>query len=254
MKIIFVFEVFMKSIYNEMHHLYDEMGKAEKRIADYILNDPQNIIGMSISDLAENCNCGVSTVVRFSRRLGFNGYQGLKVQLAAELGSVSSVNCEILPDDSCFDIFTKQINEIYLTLKNTQNILNSELLEKSAEAILKAERIIIVGLGNSASVAQDFAHKLLRVGLNSQSCSDNHLQAIIASHLTRKDVLIGISHSGSSKDIVEAMEFAKIGGAKTICITNYGKSPIVKSADISLFTSATETKHSILALDRKSVV
>ncbi len=234
-----------------MHSLYSEMGKAEKRLADFILADPQNVIGMSISDMANNCNCGVSTVVRFSRRLGFNGYQGLKVRRAAELGSVSTVNAKILPDDSCIEIFNKLIDDIYLSLKNTSAVLDKEKLEECAKMLTDKKRIVIFGLGNSASIALDFAHKLLRVGLNAQVCSDNHIQAIIASHLDRDSVAIGISHSGSSKDIVEALELAKIGGAKTVAITNYGNSPIVEKSDITLFTSANETKHSILALNSR---
>ncbi len=241
----------METVYNKMHSLYGEMGKAEKRLADFILADPQNVIGMSISDMANNCRCGVSTVVRFSRRLGFNGYQGLKVRLAAELGSVSTVNNKILPDDSCIDIFNKLIDDIYLSLKNTSAILDKEKLEECAKMLTDKKRIVIFGLGNSASIALDFAHKLLRVGLNAQACSDNHIQAIIASHLDRESVAIGISHSGSSKDIVEALELAKIGGAKTVAITNYGNSPIVEKSDIALFTSANETKHSILALNSR---
>ncbi len=241
----------METVYNKMHSLYGEMGKAEKRLADFILADPQNVIGMSISDMANNCNCGVSTVVRFSRRLGFNGYQGLKVRLAAELGSVSTVNTKILPDDSCIEIFNKLIDDIYLSLKNTSAVLNKEKLEECAKMLTDKKRIVIFGLGNSASIALDFAHKLLRVGLNAQACSDNHIQAIIASHLDRDSVAIGISHSGSSKDIVEALELAKIGGAKTVAITNYGNSPIVEKSDITLFTSANETKHSILALNSR---
>lgn len=251
MKIIFVLRDFMESVYNKMHSLYGEMGKAEKRLADFILDDPQNVIGMSISDMADNCSCGVSTVVRFSRRLGFNGYQELKVRLAAELGSVSSVNHEILPEDSCLEIFNKQMEDIYLSLKNTSSILEKDKLEECAKMIMNAEKVVIFGLGNSASIALDFAHKLLRVGINAQACSDNHMQAIISSHLNRNSLAVGISHSGSSKDIVEALELAKIGGAKTVCITNYGNSPVVEKSDIALFTSANETKRSILALSSR---
>ena len=116
---------------------------------------------------------------------------------------------------------------------------------------MNSARIVIFGLGNSAAIAQDAAHKFLRLGLNAQACCDNHMQAIIASHLDRKSVAIGISHSGSSKDIIEALQLSKIGGATTVCITNYGSSPIVKACDYSLFTRAEETQHSILAMSSR---
>ena len=101
------------------------------------------------------------------------------------------------------------------------------------------------------SVAVDAAHKFLRLGKDAQACNDNHLQAIIASHLDSKSVAIGISHSGSSKDIIEALELSKIGRASTICITNYAESPIVKVSDVTLFTKSHETKHSILAMNSR---
>ena len=77
------------------------------------------------------------------------------------------------------------------------------------------------------------------------------MQAIIASHLDRQSVAIGISHSGSSKDIVEALKLSKIGNAATICVTNFAASPIVEAADIALFTKSDETKHSILGMSSR---
>ena len=130
-------------------------------------------------------------------------------------------------------------------------MLDPDTLERAASAVMNAVRIVIFGLGNSAAIAQDAAHKFLRLGLSAQACCDNHMQAIIASHLKRGSVAIGISHSGSSVDIVEALKLCKLGGATTVCLTNYGSSPIVGAADIALFTRSEETKHSILAMSSR---
>lgn len=241
----------MESIMHKIRFLHSEMGPAEKRIANYIIENTQEIISDSISDFAEKCGCGDATVVRFARRLGFDGYQSLKIGIAGEINSASSVNKEITKEDSCFNIFKKRINDISVSLNSTETVLDAEKLELTAKAIMNSKRIIVFGLGNSAAIAQDAAHKFLRLGLNAQACCDNHMQAIIATHLDRQSVVIGISHSGSSKDIVDALELSKIGGATTICITNYGNSPIVKSCDYSLFTKAEETQHSILAMSSR---
>ena len=241
----------MESTIHKIRFLYNEMGSAEKRIADYILENTQDIISYSISELSSLCNCGDATVVRFSRRLGFDGFQALKIGIAQELTTTSSLNSEISKEDSCFDIFKKRINSITISLQNTESVLDKDELEKAANLIINAKRIVIFGLGNSAAVANDAAHKFLRLGLNAQACCDNHLQAIIASHLDRQSVAIGISHSGSSTDIVDALRLSKIGGASTICVTNYGNSPIVKSADVVLHTKSDETKHSILAMSSR---
>jgi len=241
----------MEFTLHKIQKLYNQMGFAEKKVADYILNDTQGLFDLSIGELAQQCNCGAATIVRFSRRLGFDGYQSLKLGILKETRDISDTDYEINPDDDITSIFRKKTAELYLTLRSTEVILDEETLKKAADAIVKAERIVVFGLGNSASIATDAAHKFLRLGLNAQVCCDNHMQSIIASHLNRKSLAIGISHSGQSKDIIEALEFSKIGSAKTMCITNYADSPIVKVSDIALFTKSEETKYSILALNSR---
>ena len=230
--------------------LYDNMGKSEKRIADWILEHPDDILPLSITELAEKSKSSEATIVRFAKRIGFSGYQELKISLAQESGKkIASRN--ISEDDSCMEIFDKITNDIYISLEKTKKVLSAENMQNSANAIINADRIIIFGLGNSASVALDASHKFLRAGCNAYAYSDNHMQAIAASHLGERDVVIGISHSGSSKDIVEALKIAKSRGVTTICITSKGKSPITKVSDIILFTDAEETKYNILALSSR---
>ena len=241
----------MESLIHKIRFMRSEMGPAEKKIADYILGNSQEIIGLSVSELSNICGCGDATVVRFARRLGFDGYQGLKLSLAGEINSASTISREIEKNDGCLDIFRKRINDISVSLWNTESVLDEKVLEQAANAIMNAEHIAIFGLGNSAAIAQDAAHKFLRLGLNAQACCDNHMQTIIASHLNRKSVAIGISHSGASKDIVEALQFSKIGSATTIAVTNFADSPIVENADITLYTKSDETEHSVLAMSSR---
>lgn len=232
--------------------LYNEMGKAEKQIADWIFENPGKIISLSIVELAEQCKCSEATIVRFSKRLGLSGYQELKISLAAE-GGTSPINSNISADDKPFDIYEKICNDIYLSFEKTKKSLNPDSLELACKKITGANKIVLFGLGNSASLAIDASHKFLRAGLNAVAYSDNHMQVIAASHLTENDVAIGISHSGSSKDIVDAIKLAKEHNATTIAITNNGKSPLLKYTDIPLFTSADETEYSILALNSRIV-
>lgn len=233
-----------------MKILYSEMGKAEKRIADWLISNPDEILPLSIVELADKCECSEATIVRFAKRLGFSGYQGLKISLAQETHK-SVASTHISKDDSPFEIFEKVCNDIYCSLEKTKMVLNKEVMGKSAEAIKNSDKIAIFGLGNSASVALDASHKFLRAGCNAVAYSDNHMQVIAASHLTKKDVAIGISHSGSSKDIVDALKISKQHGAVTICITNVGKSPVTKHSDYVLNTASEETQHNLLALSSR---
>lgn len=226
------------------------MGKAEKKIADWIFENPGKIISLSIVELAELCNCGEATIVRFAKRLGLNGFQELKFSLAAENGG-SPISTHITKADSAFEIYEKVCNDIYLSLEKTKSSLKENKLSEAAEKICKANKIVIFGLGNSSAIAMDASHKFMRAGLNAVAYTDNHMQVIAASHLNKNDIAIGISHSGSSKDVVDALKIAKEHNATTIAITNDGKSPILRQSDIVLSTSSEETKYNILALNSR---
>ena len=241
----------MKSIILTIRAGYDTLGPAEQRVADLLLAEPRSILPLSISQFARKAGCSPATLVRFSRRFELEGYQALKVAVAEEVSSLSNEMERISPTDSCYDMFTKRLRDIQVSLQKTRFVLSPAAMSAAADKIKNASRIVIFGLGNSAAIAHDAQHKFLRLGLAAAACSDNHMQAIIASHLNPDCVAIGISHSGHSIDIVEALKLARICGASTICVTNYGASPITEVSDICLFTQSEETQHSILAMSSR---
>ncbi|MBO5747014.1 MAG: MurR/RpiR family transcriptional regulator [Clostridia bacterium] len=242
----------MESILLKIKRLYPEMGSSERKIADWLTANFQEIIGLSINELATKCGCGEATIVRFSRRLGLSGYQELKLKIAQESANTAQGGVlGVEQSDSCYDIFNKRIRDIAVALENTKTVLSPLEIEKAANIIKDARRIVIFGLGNSASIAVDAQHKFLRAGLDAIAYCDNHMQAIAASHLHKGDVAIGVSHSGASIDVVDALKTAKQTGATTICITNFGESPINKYSDIILNTRSDETKYSILAMSSR---
>ena len=116
---------------------------------------------------------------------------------------------------------------------------------------MSARRIFIFGIGASGAIAQDLQHKLLRLGLDACSNADAHLQAITSAYCTCEDVVVAISHSGSSKIIVDNVRMARDNGAKVISLTSVGRSPLSKMADICLFTASLETKYRILAISSR---
>lgn len=124
-------------------------------------------------------------------------------------------------------------------------------MQKAAELLMSARRIFIFGIGASGAIAQDLQHKLLRLGLDACSNADAHLQAITSAYCTCEDVVVAISHSGSSKIIVDNVRMARENGAKIISLTSAGRSPLSKMADICLFTASMETKYRILAISSR---
>lgn len=241
----------MKSIILHIRANYEKMGRGEKKIADLLTSDPHSILPLTISQFSKEVGCGAATLVRFSKRLGFTGYQELKIAIAQEISTLSNDRDQISPDDSCYFMFTKRLRDIQVTLQKTRLVLSPASMDAAAKKIMNAKRIVIFGLGNSAAIAHDAQHKFLRVGLNATACSDNHLQSIIASHLDPDCVAIGISHSGRSVDIIQALNLSHINGATTICVTNHDTSPITEVSDICLFTKSEETQHSIWAMSSR---
>lgn len=238
----------MESIFDTIRASYAKMGRGEKKVADCILRDAKCVVGLSISELAETCGCGDATVVRFARRLGLSGYQALKIRIAQEVQYNGMDFRTIEEDDSCYDIFLKRKDGIVSTLEETQKILSPRSLENAVNAILNAGHILLYGVGFSASIAVDMQHKLLYQGFSAAAYSDPHLQMLSASQAKSGDVVIGVSLSGSSVDIVEAMRAAQGRGAVTVAMTHFGISPIDEVSAIKLCTQSGETDHSNLWL------
>jgi len=224
------------------------MGKSEKRVADWLFSHSGEILPYSISDLAFKCESSEATIVRFSKRLGCSGYQELKLALAREHDK-KVIAPTITAEDDCFAIFEKVCNDAYMTLERTKKTLSPEAMSAAVDAISHSRRVVLIGLGASAQVAEDASNKLLRAGCNSAAYGDTHMQAIAVSQLRAGDTVIGISQSGASKDIVEAMKVARSHGARTIAITSREKSPIARLSDIVLLTDTEEVRHSSLSLN-----
>lgn len=227
--------------------LYKDMGKSERKIADWLIAHPGGDLPLSITELAEKCGSSEATIVRFARRLGFSGYGELKISVAKEPDS-KVVSSTIDENDSCFEILEKICNDAYLSLERTLRNMAPEDISAAANLIAGAGKTVLIGLGSSASVAQDAANKFLRAGGQAYSYGDTHMQMIAVSLMKEGDVLVGVSQSGASKDIVEAMKLAKSRGISTVSITGTERSPITKQSDITLLTDTEETKHSSLAL------
>ncbi len=218
------------------------MGAAERRMADYLLADPKRIVSMTITEVAEGSGISEATIVRFCRHIGYKGFQHLKIAVAEEVVAPIEVMYDGITDsDSVSDIKKKVFASSIQAIQDTMLLLDDQEVEKAVSAILQADRIDIYGMGGSGVMAMDLQHKMLKIGIRTNVYTDSHMQALSASQLKRRDVAIGISYSGTSRDTCEALELAKEAGATTIGMTHYAKSPLFRVADITLVTTASET-------------
>lgn len=233
----------------KLQTLLPTLSKAERKVANYTLKHPEEVISLAVSGLAESSGVSDATVVRACRSMGFDSYQEFKLTLAQSLVSPTEAIQESLsPDDSTEDIIAKVFANETAALELTRDTVQASEIERAAEAIMNAEKVYIFGLGNSHAIAFDLQHKLMRLGIDASAVSDSHIQAISATNCTKKDVVFAISHSGSSVDIVSNSKIAKQHHATIISLTNIGTSPLTKISDITLHTASNETRYRIVAI------
>ncbi len=229
-----------------------EITKNEKKIYEFIENNRRDIIHMSVADAAEACEVSEPTIVRYAQKLGYKGYQAMKISIAQEsIEPEQQIYGHLAKDDTISTIVNKILDSNIQSLKDTSDVLNRESIDDAVNLILGCRRLLFFGVGGSGCIALDGQHKFIKIGYLAMAFSDSNLQAMAASVLTPKDVVVAISHSGASKDILMALEIARNSGARTIAITNYGRSPIVDIAEVVLFTSSNETAFNSDALSSR---
>lgn len=222
--------------------LYNSFSKTEKKIADYVLENSDAVIYMSVTELAEKCEVGETTIIRFCRKIGLKGYQEFKLVLAREMVNKQEIVYDkVTSEDDIETIINKVTESNIQAIKDTAKLLSRDTIEKASEVILGSDKVDVYGVGASGFTAWDTKYKFMRIGIRCEAFTDPHLQCVSAVNLTNKSVAIGISFSGSTKDTVDSLTIAKEAGAFIIAITNYAKSPITKVADLVILTAARET-------------
>ncbi|WP_433218671.1 MurR/RpiR family transcriptional regulator [Dactylosporangium sp. CS-047395] len=227
--------------------LLPSLSRAEQRVGRIIVEEAATAAQMTITELAKRADTSETTVIRFCRAIGVSGYPELRLKLAAESGRVQDDPAQeaIGSDISLSDDLGQVVKTIAFAdaraVEDTAAQLDLEALEKVITAIAAARRIDIYGVGASAFVAQDFQQKLHRIGLTAYAWSDLHLALTSAALLATGDVAVGISHTGTTVDTMEAFAEAGRRGATTVALTNFPKSPITREADLVLTTAARET-------------
>ena len=220
----------------------ESLKRSERLIAEFALENAEQVMQMSISEASLSIGVGESTIIRFCRVLGYKGYQEFKLRLAQDLVEpVNYIHENVSFNDSPKELAKKVFQTNLKAVEDTMKALDPEMVDVAAKSLADARRIDIYGVGYSSLTAYDAKLKFARLGLTVDAYGDAHLQAMAAVSLTDKDVAICISHSGSTKDIVDALSAARTAGATTIAITNFSPSPITKYADIVLMTASPES-------------
>lgn len=231
-------------LFSKIHANYNIFTRAEKKVADFILINSQDVLYMSITDLADACNVGDTSVFRFCRTLQFHGYQEFKMTLAQNVNSeedgVPQLSGEINMTDSTEEMAKKVLLTNVTALNETYDMLKKNDISLAVNYMLNAKKIVFFGVGASLITAMEARNKFMRIIPNVECIFDTHLQTMTAALMTEDDLAVTISYSGSTKDTVDIAKLCRSIGVKVISITRFGKSPLTSYSDLTLLSGANE--------------
>ena len=231
-----------KSVINQICASMDTFFETEKKIGNFIIHHPKEIVDMTVGELAKECQVSEASVSRFCKKIDMKGFHHLKISIAKEMVSQSEddeLSNHISVDDleqSLKNILANKVAE----LTQTVSMMNSENLQDILKRINNAQNVLFAAVGNTVPVAMDGAYKLNQIGISAVSTPVWETQLAYSYNLSPDDVVIAISNSGESTGDINILEAAKQKKATTISITNSEKSTIAKISDYHITTATRE--------------
>jgi DNA-binding MurR/RpiR family transcriptional regulator len=214
------------------------------RLATWLLEARKQIVDLPISRFAQETGVTETTIVRFCKGIGYSGYRELRLALVQSVGIAKGLQLgaveQKLPesgDRSMLSLAKKIVTTNAEVLVRTPQLLDEQSLERAIEALLNATEVYLVGFGSSTPIALDLYQRLLRLGIRATVCSDPHILTVITTNLELRAVLFGITYSGQSRDLVDALQAAKERRATTIVLTSNGGATAARLADILLISA-----------------
>ena len=236
-----------------IHNLFDNLTETEQKIASYVLEFPHKVINMTATELASECKTVPSAVNRMCKSIGIDGFAKLKISLASAVGKsdASEKSVPFSKEDTPQMIFNKVFNSGINTLKSTYQMLDFDTVEKMAKMIASAKRVFIFGVGTSSVIAMDAAYRFSQLSVQAYAYTDILQMNVMAKNMGSGDVALGISHSGTTKAVVDAMRSAKGAGAKTASITSFASGLLYKESDFSVCVYADEKNYPVEAVSAR---
>lgn len=238
-----------QDIFETISSQYFQLTNSEKKVADYVLSHRIDAQYMSISELAEECEVADATISRFCRRLGVGGYNAFKLELAKASMAARTSNTAVaspsmvsLPEDNtAFDIMCRRrFQENVSALEQTMKLINEEQLRQAAELLHSARRVICMGQGSSMVLAEEAWTLFSTISSKFVFISDSHFQLNSIALMSKEDVVLFFSYSGSTRELQDVLAVSRPMGIKVILVSRFPKSPGGQLADLVLQCGSNE--------------
>jgi DNA-binding MurR/RpiR family transcriptional regulator len=228
-----------RSIGAKIRMMMPNLTPLETKVVDGVFGRRDFSDQTSLKEVADDAGVSESMVVKIAKKLGFSGYRDFRRNVSGyNRLPVVEMHEDLSPEDTGSQIVEKVFRASIQALEETLAISDIAAFERAADFIHRARQLDFYGVGGSAQIARDVAHKFLRIGVRASVYDDAHMMAMSASLLRPEDVAIGFSHTGATLVTLEALQIARKSGARTIAITNYLNSPIAELADVVLCSTA----------------
>ena len=226
-----------------------DLTPAGRRIGVFVLDSPQELIHLTVTDAADRTATSVGSVVRFCQELGLRGFQDLKLRLAAESGSGrGDLQADVAPDDAPAVVLRKVLQASADAMTDAADTVSGDAFARCVDLLTAATQVLFVGVGTSAPLAADAAYRFRTAGLLTEAPSDVHVQHVAARLLRPTDVCLAISHTGQTRETLAALTAARAAGAATIAVSSFSRSPLTKIADVVLIAGSRETNYRVEAM------
>jgi RpiR family transcriptional regulator, carbohydrate utilization regulator len=222
---------------------------AEARVAQALLARGVDVVHCSVTEIAMAADTGVGTVVRACQSLGFKGFQAAKIGLAQDLLPLDErPQQDVTKGDRPEEVLAKLAESSGDALRRATASVDPAALKRAVEMLAKARRVLCLGVGTSAPLAQDAAYRLATIGIDSDAPPDGHVQHVRARLLEKSDVGLAVSHTGATQETLGAVRGAKESGAGLIAITSFSTTPLTELVDVVLVAGGRETSYRVEAM------
>ncbi|WP_394193578.1 MurR/RpiR family transcriptional regulator [Pseudoalteromonas atlantica] len=231
------------STFVKIKALRQSLSSSEAKLADFTLTSANTIRNLSSIELAKTVGVSQSSVVKFSQKLGYKGFPAFKLAVIDALNGESSEpkpQGKITRSDTIEQLSEKLISNQHAVLSETKNLNEIAAFEHAVALIKGSKRILICGEDGSALIAKGFSHKLQQLGMPAIAELDYAVQLPYVKTFDSKDLVIAITESGCTPDIVNVIKHAKQNNCNVISLTKYGSNPVANAANVNLYTAAEE--------------
>ncbi|MFT6268353.1 MAG: DNA-binding MurR/RpiR family transcriptional regulator [Alphaproteobacteria bacterium] len=238
--------------FSKIRALLPSLSSSEEKLADFILSSPSALRDLSSQKLAASVGVSQSSVVKFAQKLSYKGYPALKLAILDDISNANAnpqqLHGSIRLDDDYLTMSNKLVQSKIAVLQQTQSLNDQKAINQAVDLILKANRVMLTGLGGSALVAKDFCFKMQRLGITAMSEVDGHAQLALACTLNQDDVVFALSESGLTREVVNIVRQAKENQTPVISVTKFGATAVSNMADVKLYSVAEEASTRISSI------